>query len=300
MSEQQNVIYWKEKEAERKWKLIPATDEARREALEKGAMFETWVSFSEEPGNGSEPVRFGDFPLDFDSSSDPSEALQELKTLCFVHLEELFSLDAYAIEYFCSGGKGFHAVIPAYCFGSQGGDPLLPLIYKKIAVELKEILQGQTLDLSLYNMKKGKMLRLPNVRRSNGFHKVPLTLEEVQDLSIEEIQELSKSPRSVEPVEVDETKNEGLSELYERARCEVYRELEEKPEPQEINPEQIRKLSRDLPRCIRLILEEMPTTERTTFNKLCMTLITYFQTVNASVQRVKKEQFSKLWWLIFN
>jgi len=271
----QKLIYWKEEPEDRKWKPTPDTGPAREKAIKAGAMFMTWCSFSEEPVNGREPVRYGDFPLDFDSS-DPGKALQDLKTLCFIHLEELFSLEAYSIQYFCSGGKGFHAVIPAYLFGSQEGDPYLPLIYKKVALEFNEILKSDTMDLSLYAMKKGKMFRLPNIKRRNGFHKVPLTLEEVRDLSIKKIKELSKSPRTVDPVEVDEEKNAALSELYERMKAEVYKELSEKPEPEKLDPEAITKLSKGLPDCLKYILTEMPTNDKCNFNRLTLILITYF------------------------
>ena len=272
----QPLIYWKEEKQQRQWKLIPDVGSERQKAIKAGAMFMTWNSFSEEPGNGSEPVRYGDFPLDFDSS-DPGKALQDLKTLCFVHLEDLFGVDAYSVRYFCSGSKGYHATIPAYCFGSQEGDPYLPLIYKKIAMEFKEILQSKTLDLSLYCMGKGKMFRLENVKRSNGCFKVPLTLEEIRDLSSEEIKELSKSPRTIEPVDVDEGPVSALVELYQKMKAEVYKELKEKPEPEKLDPEAITKLSKELPDCLKYILKEMPTSEKCNFNRLTLVLITYFQ-----------------------
>ena len=152
-------IYWKPEEQKTKWKLIRDTGPAREKATKAGAMFMTWCGFSEEPGNGREPVRYGDFVLDFDSS-DPGKALQDIKTLCLVHLPDLYDVDPYAIQYFCSGSKGFHAVIPSYLFGAEEGDRSLPLIYKRIALRLKEISESETLDLSLYCMGKGKIIRV--------------------------------------------------------------------------------------------------------------------------------------------
>ena len=178
-----NWIYWKEEEKNRKWKIIPDTPAARKIAIKQGAMFFTWNSFSKPPKDGEpEPIRFGDFPLDFDNEKDPGHALQDLKTLCLVHLPEIYDVDPYAIKFYLSGGKGFHAVLPASLFGAQDGDPYLPLIYKKIATLWKSEFNLKTLDLSLYNMGKGKMFRIANVRRSNGRYKVPLTLEEVRDV----------------------------------------------------------------------------------------------------------------------
>jgi len=184
-----NFTYWKEEPQQRAWKLIPDNGTEIEKAIQTGAMFLTWTAFSSDPGNGKEVTRFGPCPLDFDSE-DPEKALNDMRTLCLSHLPDLYNVDPYCIEFFCSGSKGFHAVIPRECFGSEAGDVYLPLIYKKMATLFKETFGLDTLDLSLYNMKKGKMFRLPNVKRSNGRYKVPLTLEEVRDLSFQELWEL--------------------------------------------------------------------------------------------------------------
>ena len=173
--------YWKEEPKERKWKLIKDTEEDRQKVLLKGAMFLTWMSFSEPyKGNGQpEPYRWGDFPLDFDSKEDPGKALRELRELCLTHLPELYGIDVYSLRFFASGSKGFHVEISAKLFDAQDGDPYLPLIYKRIASLWKEKFNLETLDLSIYSMKTGRMWRLPNVRRDNGKHKIPLTLDEI-------------------------------------------------------------------------------------------------------------------------
>jgi hypothetical protein len=169
--------YWKEEEKERKWKKIPDTPQALIEAIGQGAMFLTWARFQ---NNGQpEPHRWGDFPLDFDCADNPAKALKEMQQLCLVHLPEIYGLDQYAIRFYASGGKGFHAEIPAKCFDAEDGDPLLPLIYKRIAESWKERFNLTTLDLSIYSMGKGRMWRLPNIKRDNGQHKIPLTLEDV-------------------------------------------------------------------------------------------------------------------------
>ena len=169
--------YWKEEPKERKWKFTEDTKEALATLINNGAMFVTWMAFK---NNGQpEPHRWGDFPLDFDCAEDPSKALRELRELCLTHLPELYGIDAYALRFFSSGSKGFHVEIPAKLFDAQDGDPYLPLIYKRIAAMWKEKFNLETLDLSIYSMGKGRMWRLPNVRRDNGKHKIPLTLEEI-------------------------------------------------------------------------------------------------------------------------
>ncbi|MBC8466724.1 MAG: AAA family ATPase [Deltaproteobacteria bacterium] len=273
-----HVTYWKEEPQQRAWKLLPDNGTEIEKAIQAGAMFKTWTSFSSDPGNGKEVTRFGDFPLDFDSG-DPKKALNDMRTLCLSHLPDLYNVDPYCIEFFCSGSKGFHAVIPCETFGAQTGDVSLPLIYKKIAVLFKETFDLQTLDLSLYNMRKGKMFRLPNVKRSNGRFKVPLSLEEVRDLSFQELWDLSKEPRQVDQVDTD-TDCE-LSDLYEQMKKEVYSEIKDHGQAEPFKGE----VKGVLP-CVAHILEERPGNDRVNFNKLVMVLINYYQMINASKEDV--------------
>ncbi len=243
-------------------------------------MFFTWCALSQ-PHNGNggpEPHRWGDFPLDFDSKENPQKALDDLRQLCLLHLPELCNMDPYAVQYFASGSKGFHAVIPADLLGAKDGDTFLPLIYKRIAAEWKERFSLSTLDLSLYNMLKGKMFRLPNVRRQNGRYKVPLSLEEVRDLPIEKLTELTKAPREIDPVDVDLVENPDLGPVYRRVRDKVHRELKEKPEPTKLTDAERVQISKNLPPCIAYILKEHPPkTDKVNFNHLTMILVSYFQ-----------------------
>lgn len=174
--------YWKEEPPERRWKEVSDNSEALAEILSKGAMFLTWTRFQ---NNGQpEPHRWGDFPLDFDSKDDLIIAFREMKELCLVHLPKFYGIDPYGLKFFASGSKGFHVEIPAKFLDAEDGDPYLPLIYKRIAASWKERFNLTTLDLSIYSMGKGRMWRLPNIRRENGKHKVPLSFEELSGWTI--------------------------------------------------------------------------------------------------------------------
>jgi len=194
-------LYWKPEKKESTWQLIPDTLQAREKAISQGGMFMTWMSFSA-PVNGNggpEPVRFGDFPLDFDAP-DIEGALKDLRALCLYHLPQLYAADPFEMRFYLSGGKGFHCILPARWFNAEKGDTHLPLIYKGIATRWKSQFDLSTLDLSLYCMRKGKMFRLPNVRRENGFFKVPLSVDEIQSLPVDELVELGKKPRFLETI----------------------------------------------------------------------------------------------------
>ena len=194
-------IYWKIETPRASWNLIPDTPEARREAIEQGAMFFTWASLSAAYNEGSghpEPHRWGDLPLDFDNKENVQQALNDLRALCSVHLPDFYNIDPYEIKYFLSGGKGFHAIIPARIFNAEDGDPYLPLIYKSIVGRWKAALNLTSLDMSLYNMKRGKMFRIPNVRRKTGKYKVPISLDEIIRAEAQDLIELGNTPRNSE------------------------------------------------------------------------------------------------------
>ena len=270
------ILYWKQEEDNRKWQAIPDTPKARESAIRQGAMFSTWTSLSE-PYKGDshpEPIRFGDLPLDFDSKDDPDQALIDLQTLCLLYLPEYYRVDPYSLQFFLSGGKGFHAAIPAELFNAQGGDPYLPLIYKKIAFDWKERFDLKTLDLSLYCMGMGKMFRIPNVMRNTGRYKVPISLEEVRDLSYNDLWKLGEAPREIDHVEVDLSPNSYLEGLFKKCREGVYENIEkQKTAP----PVKRSSLPKKTPPCISYILKKNPKTDNTTFNKLIINLTTYDQ-----------------------
>lgn len=289
-------VYWKEEESARPWKHILNTTQERGEAVKRGAMFFTWTELSEPYlGNGqAEPNRKGDFPVDTDCKDDPERARDDLRKLCLVHLTKLYGIDPYAIRFFASGSKGFHAEIPAELFGAEAGDPLLPLIFKRIACDWAARFDLNTFDTSLYCMGKGKMWRIPNVKRSNGRYKVPLDLEELRDLDIDKIMRLTKNPRTIEAVDVDLQANEDLYELFRNARAAVYEELQDHKDRKPLSDEERERIASMVPDCIRYILSEFPPkTARVNFNKLVMTLGQYFHLAGYSKEAAwaKVERF---------
>jgi hypothetical protein len=276
-------IYWKPEPKKRKWIPIPDTEQARATAIKQGAMFFTWASLSEpySDNGGPEPRRWGNFVSDFDDLENPEKSIEEGRRFSLELLPALHDVDPYAIQYFHSGSRGPHITIPAILFGAENGDPYLPDIYKKIACEWAAKFQLETLDLSMYAMQKGKMFRIENVLRSNGRYKVPLTKDEFQFLPCNELLELTKSPRNIEPADVDLKPVESLIELYRRVRAEVYAELESYSRESTLTPEQIAKFSGNIPACINHILTGKRTTKthKVNFNKLVMIAVTYFQAV---------------------
>jgi hypothetical protein len=85
--------------------------------------------------------------------------------------------------------------VPAHFFGLEDGHTHLPVIYKKLVQGWVTKLGLTTIDVSVYCMARGKMWRLPNVRRSNGRYKVPLSRDDAGFCSFDELWALSESPR---------------------------------------------------------------------------------------------------------
>lgn len=256
------------------WKVIPDTPEALAQAIKDGAMFVTAWSFEHEPVEGQpEPNRCGDFVLDYDSE-DTGTAHQEVMRLT-AHLEEAYGVDPYMLRYYASGGKGFHVEVPAQIFGATEGDPHLPLVFKRMAARLAADCDLQTLDLGIYNMRKGRMWRLPNVQRKNGRYKVPLAFAEMT-LPTSELMDRTTAPRDLDdddlPVEPEET---DLARLYQQCREHVYADLEKAAQQEPVSDEQRELLKQNLPSCISYILNKRP--QEHSFNSLVLQVVSYLR-----------------------
>ena len=276
MENTDTFIYWT-KDPPGKRRIIQDTAEARADAIRKGAMFFTNNSFSEpyENSGAPEPHRWGDVPFDFDGAG----ALKDARDLALTHLPHLYGLDPYDLRYFMSGKKGLHIEIPAECFGASDGDQYLPKIYKRVATELKTAFDLSTLDMSVYNMKSGKLWRIPNVKRSNDRYKVPIELEELRDLSEADLIELTKAPREIDVINDDPPDVcHDLKSLYDEAKEFVHQEQKERVESDPLTDEEKARISKEIPPCVRYVLTACPSTDKSNFNKLVLNLCKYFIT----------------------
>lgn len=206
------------------WHLIGDTEEERAKAIQEGATAFTTMCFSFPPEKGKpEPTRFGDLILDFDSKNDPKAAIMEL--IYFVEwLINEYDTNPYFLQYWISGGKGCHLLIPARMFGGEKGDPLLPLIHEKMVHEINEGGHNPlvtSIDFSMYPMGKGKLLRIENVRRRNRRYKIPVLWDELTKMPMNDLLTLTTHPRQVELVDprTPVPKSESLTELF--LRCQV-------------------------------------------------------------------------------
>lgn len=137
------------------------------------------------------PVRLSALPFDFDHRESLKVSLEE--TLQFVtRLRDRFHIAPGDIRVYFSGRKGFHVLVLDDGFQSLAPAYDVPEKAKNAARLMGDGLE--CLDLSIY--KRTALLRVPNTRHSkSGLFKVPLFLEDLQTLSIEEIRSLAGNPR---------------------------------------------------------------------------------------------------------
>lgn len=150
--------------------------------------FITWTSTDFKEGSPYTPNYAAQFlPIDIDFKNDIEAAIMSVKAL----LEKL-GHDARYAKVFCTGGKGFHVLLPAALFSKDGlQGTCLPGAAKRIVLELD--IEGA--DPSLYCYGRGHMLREPNLKRDDGKYKVQISLEELNNLQAESYAEIVRSPR---------------------------------------------------------------------------------------------------------
>lgn len=196
-----NYIFWGHSDPPHcEWQFIPDTPEDRAAAIQSGATAFTTVSFSAFPEKGKpEPTRFGDLFLDFDCKENPVAAIETLKSFVTT-LIIAFNIEPHFLRYWLSGGKGCHLLIPAEMFGGENGDQFLPQIHGYMVKELSigcDLTCRHNIDMSLYPMGKGKLLRIENIIRPNGKYKVPVTWYELNNIHMDNLLALTEKPRKV-------------------------------------------------------------------------------------------------------
>lgn len=133
-------------------------------------------------------------PMYFDWDSKEEVVIIE-KVNTFLDKLEAMGVDLAQCSLFATGGKGYHLEIPQQVFMDKvppKGVRGLPGIYKEVALALFV----DKLDLRIYSAQRGRMWRTPNVKRTNGRYKVPITVAEMRDMSPELNHELTSKPRA--------------------------------------------------------------------------------------------------------
>lgn len=181
------------------WKVIADTEESRMKAIQEGCNAFSTTSFSYEPENEkAEPIRYGSLYLDFDCKSNQEESIVCARRF-LMQMEQDFDVNLCSLKYWISGGKGCHIEIPAEIFGGENGHTHLPIIYKHMVRFVLKIHRHEDLvrilDLQMYCMGRGRLLRCENIQRKNGRYKVQVSADEMMNMDINELILMSNQPR---------------------------------------------------------------------------------------------------------
>lgn len=153
---------------------------------------------------------YGDFYLDFDSTSFELVRKDALKALSYLKI--VFNLDIdNSCQIFFSGNKGVHIVVPAEVLGVTPNNNLND-VYKTIAEALFDYIDNKTLDLRIYDKKR--MFRIPNsIHEVTGFYKVNISLKELRYESYTNIKQMASAKRDI--AEVNRTLNNAAHNIFD-------------------------------------------------------------------------------------
>jgi len=220
-------------EMARQWRVYPASEEGIKEAVRDGYTAISIFEFSHPVEKSkAQPIRYGDMVLDFDAKKelrdnngnslgkvgDIGKALEAVRT--FIKILNKYGVNPQDLQYYASGGKGFHVVLPRKVIGSEAGDIELPAIYRQMLNQIlnmvtnKELWDGATLDalkesrkfvledlcidLNGFKGGKGQLIRLPHIQRADGNYKVPVTYAEIMHNDASFFEEIVRSDRHIE------------------------------------------------------------------------------------------------------
>ena len=255
--------YWKP-EGKAVWKLFQDSEQGIQDAIQSGAHFYTVLSIDQDIDKLDSETKVNyKGPLYFDiDCDDENKSLADCRKL-LLSLYKDYGVNLNQIIIHCTGGKGFHIIVPAKVFSTGKANQYLPYTYKNMAVTFGL----EFLDYSIYSAGKGRMWRIENIKRTSGRHKVQLTATQIFSLDFDEIFQLTlyPGPASIEAKNVDFSAE--LSALFKRS--------EYKPQKiQAIGCEKLKGFSGD-PACIRHLLKAERLKEGKRFNQLIMALAAY-------------------------
>jgi hypothetical protein len=133
-----------------------------------------------------------DFYVDLDCEENPDRARKEAVALVKTLIND-YDIQEEIINIAFSGMKGISICVAHEVFDVEAAADL-PLIWKSIAKNMISKLSLKTIDTQVYERRR--LWRLINSKhQKSGLYKIPLTITELEKLSIKEIKEKAVKPR---------------------------------------------------------------------------------------------------------
>jgi len=153
--------------------------------------------------------------LEFDFDGENLEEVKKVSHNFVMYLHHEFEVPFEYMNIAFSGSKGFHVSISmnAICDNPQPKDDFCK-ICKGIAKDLGG--DFKFVDFSIYEPKR--LFRMINtINSKSGLYKIPLELNELKELSVDDIKRLAKGPRSIEQLPISEISVvPRLNDLYKK------------------------------------------------------------------------------------
>ena len=151
----------------------------------------------------------GPFCIDFDTKDLNENTLEIMKkqiTHAIFYLLYKLSVPITYQKIYFSGNKGFHLVIEPEVFGLEYEDDNITRKYKTLATLIDYSYKSKFNDESFIDQKiydKRRVFRLnDSINSKSGLYKIPISYNELKDLTIESLLELAKEPREIEHEEI--------------------------------------------------------------------------------------------------
>lgn len=266
------------------WKLLRQDQFAKQS---KTIYFKTVLGLDRDPDEASvesidEINYYGPFYLDFDGANI-SEVIDDVN-LAIEKLTSGWDIPEEFVNVWLSGKKGFHITIDPIVFGLTQKCKQLPYIYGLVAKELGDL---ESLDMAVYSGGKGRMWRCPNIKRSNGMYKVPVTIAEVKNMDEETYLELIKEPREIKGTDMQKSKVEKASSVFRLCKKRLT-DLRKKHEKEDSNFQTSDISESPIPGCIKILVKDGDS-KKSNFNKASMVLASY---IAAKYKPSEKEEYT--------
>ena len=186
------------------------------------------------------------------------------------------------IEIFLSGSKGLHILVNETFFTSKRFILRLPEIYKEMARGLFVI----GLDYSVYSSGRGNSFRIVNQQRYDGKYRVPVTADELAELTVDRYHDWVKAPRTVE-VDAPQGRVDELKALFEEAKKRVNAKPKLVIIASSADMEAIRE---PVPACIQMLCDSDSLKADASYNQVATQLATYI--VRAGVPQTVGESLA--------
>jgi len=187
------------------------------------------------------------------------------------------------IEIFLSGSKGLHILLNETFFTSKRFILRLPEIYKEMARSLFVI----GLDYSVYSSGRGNSFRIVNQQRYDGKYRVPVTADELAELTVDRYHDWVKAPRTVEVDAPQGRVVHELKALFEEAK----KRVNTKPKLVIIaSSSDMEAIREPVPACIQMLCDSDSLKADASYNQIATQLATYI--VRAGVSQTVTESLA--------